>query len=158
MPGVVEHLFRHEAGKMVATLTRSSAWNTSRWPRTWCRRRWRGHCGPGRFTACRKIPPPGSCGLRAISRSMSSGASQSGIMGEGEHGKRHNTDSGNISRQGPHTKAKDFKISAAPPPPRRKNRPPCIRQRRWHQPRTARSSRSAKLHCKRCWTRRLASS
>jgi hypothetical protein len=28
---------------MVATLTRSSAWNTSHWPRTWCRRRWRGH-------------------------------------------------------------------------------------------------------------------
>jgi predicted RNA polymerase sigma factor len=39
VPGVVEHLFRHEAGKVVATLTRSSAWNTSRWPRTWCRRR-----------------------------------------------------------------------------------------------------------------------
>ena len=45
----------------------SSAWNTSQWPRKWCR----------------KMPPPGSCGLRAISRSMSSGASQSGIKGEG---------------------------------------------------------------------------
>ena len=30
-------------------------------------------------------PSAGSCGLRAISRSMSSGASQSGIMGEGQH-------------------------------------------------------------------------
>ena len=28
MPGVVEHLFRHEAVKMLATLIRYSAWNT----------------------------------------------------------------------------------------------------------------------------------
>ena len=83
---MVEHLFRHEAGKIVATLTRSSAGThltlaadvvpdaLARALRTWPFLR-----------RCRKIPPPGSCGLRAISRSMSYGASQSGIMGEGEH-------------------------------------------------------------------------
>ena len=55
---------------MLATLIRYSAWNTSHWPRKWCR----------------KIPSAWIMRHFAqCSRSMSSGASQSGIMREGEH-------------------------------------------------------------------------
>jgi RNA polymerase sigma-70 factor (ECF subfamily) len=86
---MVEHLFRHEAGKIVATLTRSSAGTP--------------HAGRGRGAGCAgagtsdlaaftAMPENPSAWIMRASRNLAldvvrrvSNDPQSGIMGEGEH-------------------------------------------------------------------------
>jgi hypothetical protein len=70
MPGVVEHLFRHKAGKMVDLVPEALALATS---------------DLAIFRRVGKSIELDHADFAPISRSMSYGASQSGTMGEGEH-------------------------------------------------------------------------
>jgi hypothetical protein len=70
MPGVVEHLFRHDAGKMVDVVPEALAFVTS---------------DLAIFRRAEKSIGLDHADFAPISRSMSSGASQSGTMEEGEH-------------------------------------------------------------------------
>jgi hypothetical protein len=69
---VVEHLFRHESGKMVATLTRIFGIEHLSLVEDVVQECAR--CRRGRFTESPGIPPRGSCGVRETSRWTLSGA------------------------------------------------------------------------------------
>src|SRR5262245_22298454 len=56
---VVEHFFRHEAGKVVSTLTRIFGVEQLNRVKTWFRKRWSGRYRLGLITAYPEILPPG---------------------------------------------------------------------------------------------------